>query len=159
MGKSRRDSAPKAGSLQAAHGSSKNAVFSPSDSQPLIPFLSHLTNGCSVQDLDTRCCIPLFLPRCLSENAVRKLKAIIDVMRVIYTAYDSRNSVKSVLAGYFSGSPTSIVVPLIGNLAYLLEDYLKEQGCVDEDMEINICLLYTSPSPRDQRGSRMPSSA
>ena len=25
--------------------------------------------------------------------------------------------------------------------------------------EINGCLLYTSPSPRDQRGSRMPSSA
>ena len=25
--------------------------------------------------------------------------------------------------------------------------------------ETNICLLYTSPSPRDQRGSRMPSSA
>ena len=29
---------------------------------------------------------------------------------------------------------------------------LAEQG-------INFCLLYTSPSPRDQRGSRMPSSA
>ena len=27
---------------------------------------------------------------------------------------------------------------------------------VDQD---NDCLLYTSPSPRDQRGSRMPSSA
>ena len=25
--------------------------------------------------------------------------------------------------------------------------------------EIHACLLYTSPSPRDQRGSRMPSSA
>ena len=25
--------------------------------------------------------------------------------------------------------------------------------------EFNSCLLYTSPSPRDQRGSRMPSSA
>ena len=25
--------------------------------------------------------------------------------------------------------------------------------------EYNFCLLYTSPSPRDQRGSRMPSSA
>ena len=25
--------------------------------------------------------------------------------------------------------------------------------------ELVICLLYTSPSPRDQRGSRMPSSA
>ena len=24
---------------------------------------------------------------------------------------------------------------------------------------VNYCLLYTSPSPRDQRGSRMPSSA
>ena len=27
------------------------------------------------------------------------------------------------------------------------------------DLEYFICLLYTSPSPRDQRGSRMPSSA
>ena len=26
-------------------------------------------------------------------------------------------------------------------------------------VSMNICLLYTSPSPRDQRGSRMPSSA
>ena len=26
-------------------------------------------------------------------------------------------------------------------------------------MLVNPCLLYTSPSPRDQRGSRMPSSA
>ena len=25
--------------------------------------------------------------------------------------------------------------------------------------EVQVCLLYTSPSPRDQRGSRMPSSA
>ena len=29
----------------------------------------------------------------------------------------------------------------------------------DEDDKISSCLLYTSPSPRDQRGSRMPSSA
>ena len=27
------------------------------------------------------------------------------------------------------------------------------------DRPIRVCLLYTSPSPRDQRGSRMPSSA
>ena len=26
-------------------------------------------------------------------------------------------------------------------------------------LEVSSCLLYTSPSPRDQRGSRMPSSA
>ena len=30
-------------------------------------------------------------------------------------------------------------------------------GYLDDDR--NGCLLYTSPSPRDQRGSRMPSSA
>ena len=41
------------------------------------------------------------------------------------------------------------------------------QGCLDELMEIRkhvleylkTCLLYTSPSPRDKRQSRMPSSA
>ena len=29
----------------------------------------------------------------------------------------------------------------------------------DGDELLDTCLLYTSPSPRDQRGSRMPSSA
>ena len=28
-----------------------------------------------------------------------------------------------------------------------------------EGQDVTVCLLYTSPSPRDQRGSRMPSSA
>ena len=37
------------------------------------------------------------------------------------------------------------------NKTRVIED-IKKRGCV-------ICLLYTSPSPRDQRGSRMPSSA
>ena len=31
-------------------------------------------------------------------------------------------------------------------------------GCADSSYILS-CLLYTSPSPRDQRGSRMPSSA
>ena len=35
-----------------------------------------------------------------------------------------------------------------------------EEASIKPPMELNeICLLYTSPSPRDQRGSRMPSSA
>ena len=33
----------------------------------------------------------------------------------------------------------------------------KQNGLVND--KVDICLLYTSPSPRDQRGSRMPSSA
>ena len=32
-------------------------------------------------------------------------------------------------------------------------------GTIEEVDKAYICLLYTSPSPRDQRGSRMPSSA
>ena len=32
-------------------------------------------------------------------------------------------------------------------------------GDADSSLHLKRCLLYTSPSPRDQRGSRMPSSA
>ena len=35
---------------------------------------------------------------------------------------------------------------------------VKTGGC-EENCSYCSCLLYTSPSPRDQRGSRMPSSA
>ena len=42
-------------------------------------------------------------------------------------------------------------------------DQIVRHGLVDLsvhcDGDTDICLLYTSPSPRDQRGSRMPSSA
>ena len=35
---------------------------------------------------------------------------------------------------------------------------ISERIQLENDLA-NVCLLYTSPSPRDQRGSRMPSSA
>ena len=35
----------------------------------------------------------------------------------------------------------------------------KETAVTDEGLRAYICLLYTSPSPRDMRRSRMPSSA
>ena len=38
-------------------------------------------------------------------------------------------------------------------------DEAEQRKYVTESSESNVCLLYTSPSPRDQRGSRMPSSA
>ena len=40
------------------------------------------------------------------------------------------------------------VTPTAGGVGVASTSYIK-----------NVCLLYTSPSPRDQRGSRMPSSA
>ena len=42
---------------------------------------------------------------------------------------------------------------VVGGVYYELNDK------VDFMAELHVCLLYTSPSPRDQRGSRMPSSA
>ena len=42
----------------------------------------------------------------------------------------------------------------ISELAGAFVDYYAETG-----HQRTTCLLYTSPSPRDQRGSRMPSSA
>ena len=47
----------------------------------------------------------------------------------------------------------------------ILKDYThrskyKNKTCGDIiEMRVNICLLYTSPSPRDLSSSRMPSSA
>ena len=75
---------------------------------------------------------------------------------------------------------TVIFISLIG-IKFLLETYLKIRNLksielnknaiperfvsvVTEDeykksIDYNVCLLYTSPSPRDMRRSRMPSSA
>jgi len=54
------------------------------------------------------------------------------------------------------------VVALMPTRVAALE-YHHARLLVDEDALVNqsqsTCLLYTSPSPRDQRGSRMPSSA
>ena len=49
-------------------------------------------------------------------------------------------------------------------LLIMANDEDKERAVSDESWALatgllRFCLLYTSPSPRDQRGSRMPSSA
>ena len=44
-------------------------------------------------------------------------------------------------------------------LAILKSSGFESSVFFDVDPNPNDCLLYTSPSPRDQRGSRMPSSA
>ena len=37
--------------------------------------------------------------------------------------------------------------------------FFAGKGLSNDGQKAAVCLLYTSPSPRDQRGSRMPSSA
>ena len=60
---------------------------------------------------------------------------------------------------------SAVVTTLINTGIYLvmsatLTDPWKDLTNLGHDStQIKACLLYTSPSPRDQRGSRMPSSA
>ena len=50
--------------------------------------------------------------------------------------------------------------PKIGDVNSLRKKYASTKGLAsNEQSGVNSCLLYTSPSPRDKRQSRMPSSA
>ena len=62
---------------------------------------------------------------------------------------------KKIVLAYSGGLDTSII------LKWLQENYDAEVICYTADVgqEIDSCLLYTSPSPRDGLLSRMPSSA
>ena len=54
----------------------------------------------------------------------------------------------------------TIIVGIAAYLAYLAAYiFAIVFGGLFTIIHVGACLLYTSPSPRDQRGSRMPSSA
>ena len=56
---------------------------------------------------------------------------------------------------------TEVTVKAVGNTwnwAYTYPDHENVEEIISNPLD-KTCLLYTSPSPRDQRGSRMPSSA
>ena len=63
--------------------------------------------------------------------------------------------------------PCKMIAPVLDEIAGTYAGKLTVAKLnIDENQETpakhgvrGICLLYTSPSPRDQRGSRMPSSA
>ena len=58
-------------------------------------------------------------------------------------------------SGETSGSEDTEDVNAFGNFFRATDDAAESKI----DVPPQLCLLYTSPSPRDQRGSRMPSSA
>ena len=62
----------------------------------------------------------------------------------------------------FTGFGLKDTVPLIGNCCFADQVFLRETGDIAEGVQAFtywVCLLYTSPSPRDGLLSRMPSSA
>ena len=70
-------------------------------------------------------------------------------------------------AGPSHFASTSNLQTLNGGVSIAATDVVQITWVVDSvtgglsanGIEFGVCLLYTSPSPRDQRGSRMPSSA
>ena len=78
------------------------------------------------------------------------------------------------MKGILKDKDLASVVTLIKDEPFFVNDYwityqgdtivdktrtFKIQFEREDSLKGNVCLLYTSPSPRDQRGSRMPSSA
>ena len=57
----------------------------------------------------------------------------------------------TLFAAILSGFPVAFAIGGAGVIAFAIIAFLDGQGL--------LCLLYTSPSPRDKRQSRMPSSA
>ena len=47
----------------------------------------------------------------------------------------------------------------MGDLLYVTDEMMAYLRGSRDDLNIDTCLLYTSPSPRDRQKSRMPSSA
>ena len=85
---------------------------------------------------------------------------------VSYTGEASMVVARTVEGGDIAFQPGHI--PFIGILQVWLVDIVKEDGSRDsfavhrgfvQVSDTDICLLYTSPSPRDLSTSRMPSSA
>ena len=92
--------------------------------QDFLPFLSPVTKGCYVHDVDPKSCIPLHLVRDDSRNAIERLKEILNGTSKCHHL---------LLSGMFSGTPTSIVVPLEGDLVTFLDEYLSDRFENPED--------------------------
>ena len=61
---------------------------------------------------------------------------------------------------HYSDIADNVPAETMGAMAHAIQEVAKAKGLEDGFRVIsNNCLLYTSPSPRDKRQSRMPSSA
>ena len=83
-----------------------------------------------------------------------------------YPASMSGDAVWTAVDGFTGATMLSVgqqegMAAIYDQMTWLDAFFGQMQGSVAETstLAILICLLYTSPSPRDQRGSRMPSSA
>ena len=82
-----------------------------------------------------------------------------------FSDFDPWITAEDFLGENISGSaslvnPPDLKVPGTYEITYRVTDVSNSTTNISRKVEVIVtCLLYTSPSPRDQRGSRMPSSA
>ena len=72
------------------------------------------------------------------------------------------SALKSEFGGLRTGrASTTLLDPLMVNTSYGAKMPINQVASINapEPRLITVCLLYTSPSPRDRQKSRMPSSA
>ena len=79
---------------------------------------------------------------------------VVMVTRMVMSAEDLVTTLQAAVEVAEVTMQETVVVTLVAIVMVLLEVVEVTVG-----HRVHICLLYTSPSPRDQRGSRMPSSA
>ena len=66
---------------------------------------------------------------------------------------------ESVIATYVLPAGFILTTTITNTGGQLIFDALQDNGATMRFHNVGTCLLYTSPSPRDKRQSRMPSSA
>jgi len=99
---------------------------------------------------------------CLTFHNGRLLRGHDPVPGITTTEIIIFDPIEGVELGTLPSPTTSILGGLTSDETHLFAmDLTKSIFVMDPDsgLVLDTCLLYTSPSPRDQRGSRMPSSA
>ncbi len=113
--------------LGNVHLKANEAEFSTSihENHPVQPIMKEVIDRCEIKELDPSSCIPLHLFRGRSNNAVQKLKSIFK---------GKLNSSELSLPGLVSGTTTSVVVPLVSNLEYLIRESILREGHSEADV-------------------------
>ena len=75
--------------------------------------------------------------------------------------YDDKGNITGVASYSKANEPHKLIEGAVGHVAQAIQDSLRQAvaGAGAPPLWVKICLLYTSPSPRDVEESRMPSSA